>query len=110
MADRLNNRVLRFASAAPVPPVIPPGIALKGRKKISTSKATITLRGTATRLGRHPPGVSYNLNDDGYVRAKGTTNWKAKIRLPIGRNKIIFNSVALDGQVSPPLKVIVTRR
>ncbi len=110
LADRLNNRVLHFNYVSPpVVPVVTSTFTLTGGKKIKTTRAVVTLRGTAT-ASAGIRRVSYNLNDEGYVRAKGTTNWKAKIRIPLGRSKIVINSVALDGTISPPLKVIVTRK
>jgi sugar lactone lactonase YvrE len=110
LADSANNRVLRFIYTAPTPvvPVIPTTVTLTGKKKITTSKANYTLRGTATSSAGIRR-VSYNQNDEGYVKAKGTTSWKAKIKLPFGRTKIVINSVALDGTVSPPVKVTIDR-
>jgi len=110
LADSLNNRVLRFIYTAPTPvvPVIPTTVTLTGKKKITTSKANYTLRGTATSSAGIRR-VSYNQNDEGYVKATGTTSWKAKIKLPFGRTKIVINSVALDGTVSTPVKVTIDR-
>ncbi|MGH8047451.1 MAG: NHL repeat-containing protein [Chthoniobacterales bacterium] len=113
VADTLNNRALRFIASVlpPVPPdpIIAPSVKINGQKQITTTKKTFTLRGTA----EGNPGiarVSYNQNGVGYVYAKGTLNWHAKIRLEPGRNKIVVKAVALDGTVSPPKSVSITKK
>ena len=112
-ADSLNNRILRFpATPAPTPtpaPAAPPTVAIKGKKNFNTSKSAYTLKGTAA-AGAGIRRVSYNLNRQGYLFAKGTTSWKAKIHLDAGRNKIVVNSVAIDGTVSAPKSVIIYRQ
>jgi DNA-binding beta-propeller fold protein YncE len=107
VADRLNNRVLRFGASAAAP-VASPTVAVKGKKSITTTRETYTLRGTAS-AGGGVLRVSYNQNAQGYLRARGTTSWRAKLELDPGRNKIFVVSVATDGTVSAPVKVVIFR-
>lgn len=103
VADRLNNRVLRFSATDN-----PPTVAVNGRLSIFTRGSTITLSGTAADdngIAR----VSYQLGSRQYVRCEGTTSWRARIKLPEGTNRINIRSVDSAGQASDAAVVFASR-
>ncbi len=103
VADRLNNRVLRFSATDN-----PPTVAVNGRLSLFTRGSTITLSGTAADdngIAR----VSYQLGSRQYVRAQGTTSWRARIKLPEGTNRLNIRSVDTAGQASDAVIVFASR-
>ncbi len=107
VADQLNNRVLRFASAV-TPPTTPTTVKISGPAALVTSKSTYTIKGTAAgSLGISR--VSYQIGAGGYYRASGTTSWSAKITLKNGSNRVQVIAVDKNGKLSPAAYVKITR-
>lgn len=103
VADRLNNRVLRFAATDN-----PPTVAVSGRLSRTARGGFVTLSGSAADdngIAR----VSYQVGSRGYVRAAGTTSWRARIKVPSGSTRINIRSVDTAGQASDAAVVFVTR-
>lgn len=104
LADRPNNRVLRFPTTE-----VPPTVAVTGTKKLTVTRARVTLKGTAaddTGLAR----VSYQIGTGQFRRAKGTANWTATFNVPFGVSRITIQSVDVKGKASAPVIVRITRR
>lgn len=104
LADRPNNRVLRFPTTE-----VPPTVTVTGRKNITSKGARVTLKGTAdddTGIAR----VSYQIGKGQFRRAKGTTSWTATFNVPRGLSRITIQSVDLNGKASAPVIVRVTRK
>lgn len=103
VADRLNNRVLRFPATN-----LAPTVTVNGRRSLRARRGVITLTGSAsddTGIAR----VSYQVGSRNYVRAQGTTSWRARIRLPEGSSRINVRSVDTTGLASAPVVVFATR-
>jgi hypothetical protein len=81
----------------------PPTLAVTGKKKLKTSKSTVTLKGTASSL--LPLTVSVPKNKAAKV-ANGT--WTLKVKLKSGKNVLRLTCVDGFGQ-SATAKVTVKR-
>ncbi len=106
VAEQTPNRVLRFD-----PPStnvgVPPTLAVKGRRKIETNKGRIVLRGTASA---NTTRVTFNAGG-GFKNARGTTNWKAVIRLDPkkARTTVKLRAISTDETTSKIIRVKITR-
>ena len=105
VADRNDNRVLRFTPQLPMPAA--PFVF--GRPKYTTSKASITVKGGAS-AGVAIVSVAYKGRKGGFRPAIGTSGWSFKARLKVGKNR--FTVVAYDalGRASGPVAVTVIRK
>lgn len=103
IADYDFSRVLRFDPIASPPPTI----KVKGKKKVSTSKAKYALKGTAA--GENLARVEVRVGKGAFSTAKGTTNWKFKVPLKDGVNKIQVRAVNADGIFSATARVKIFR-
>jgi sugar lactone lactonase YvrE len=94
VADKYNNRVLRFSPITPAKPT-PAAPVLGGATRYKTKKAVVTIRGTATPgSGVGIASVQYKGARGGYRLASGGTAWSFKARCKPGRNR--FTVVATD--------------
>jgi len=83
-----------------------PTLAALGRTKLTTARARLTLRGTATAATR----VEFRLPRGKFLPAKGSPeSWSLSARLQPGRNVILVRATGPGGS-SRPLKFIVNRR
>lgn len=90
-----------------------PILKLKGKKKIVTSRGSIVLRGNAIDADGDVRVVRFKDSRPRGKRwrnAKGTTNWKAKVKLKDGRNKVLVQAFDSRGVRSKTLKVTVIRK
>ena len=93
---------------ASFPPVLPVKVKIKGPKKVTTTSATLTIKGTAS-CAAGIKLVRYKIGHSKFKTAKGTKNWKFKARLKLGLNKIIVRATGGNDVVSPAAKVKVIR-
>ena len=92
--DFSNNRVLRFP-----PDVTKPNLAVTGTVPKSTSKKSLTIKGTASDTYGISK-VTYKVNSGSTKTATGTTSWQFKATLKPGKNKITINAVDSVGNKS----------
>ncbi len=117
VADRSNNRVLRFA---PVEIVAPPAVArpvvkISGAKKLTTAKAKLTVKGKATG---QVASVTYRIGGKPARKAKGTASWKFTAALRPGPNKITVTAIGTGSTGGPggpvlnsaPAKLTIIRK
>ncbi len=83
-----------------------PALKVTGKKKITTDKAKVVIRGTATG---QVTSVTAKVGKK-TVKAAGTTSWKLTVKklLP-GKNKIAVTAHGPGGD-SAPAKLTVTRK
>jgi DNA-binding beta-propeller fold protein YncE len=113
VVDAGNSRVSRWRAIDPGPATLipqPPVVTVKGKKRIVTSKATITIRGTASDPNSNLTRVEVRVGPSKYRRARGLENWRYKARLKIGSNKIQVRAVDATALPSRPVRLTVTRR
>jgi sugar lactone lactonase YvrE len=98
------HRVTRFdpVNAAPT-------IRLTGPKRITTSKSSVTLRGSAADADGSVASVLATLNNKP-APATGTTRWSLRARLKTGKNQIKLRSLDDLGLSSATVTVTVTKR
>ncbi|MGH8046563.1 MAG: choice-of-anchor tandem repeat GloVer-containing protein, partial [Chthoniobacterales bacterium] len=82
-----------------------PTVAVKGKKKLTTSKPSLTLKGTATNAAK----VEIKVGKGKYKRAKGTANWSFKLKLKPGKNTITVIAHGPGGD-STPARLTITRK
>jgi DNA-binding beta-propeller fold protein YncE len=104
VTDYDNHRALRFpgdfTAAAPT---------VRGKVPKTTTRATLTLRGTATDPNG-VAGVKYRVGTKGAFRtAVGTTSWRFTARLKPGRNTIEIIATDSYGNTSAAKRVSVKR-
>ena len=103
IADRGNNRVLRFS-----PDATPPLLVVTAPAKV-TKKKLITLKGTASDTYGISK-VEYRIGKGPFKRATGTTAWKCKVKLKKGKNLITLRATDVDGIFSPSKTLKITRK
>jgi hypothetical protein len=79
-----------------------PKLKVKGPHKIQTSVAKVAIKGTThTSVGNRVTTVRYrvvkNGNAGSYHKAKGTTNWNAKVKVPTGGSRIEIEATGDNG-------------
>jgi streptogramin lyase len=90
IAERNNNRVLRFS-----PDATPPLLAVTAPPK-STKKKVLTITGTASdQYGVSK--VQYRIGKGPLKTATGTTAWSFKVKLKEGKNTITVIATDVDG-------------
>jgi hypothetical protein len=92
-----------------VPPSFPVAtvtVQIKGKKKVTTSKTSLVIKGTATS-GAGITQVQYKIGSGKFKKAKGTTNWKFTAKLKPGTNTISVKAIGGNGVVSSIAKVKV---
>jgi len=82
-----------------------PRVKITGPKQITTSKAKITIKGTATGAVTR---VTYRIGAGATRHAKGTAKWHFVASLKIGKNLITVTAQGPGGK-STPAKITVTR-
>jgi sugar lactone lactonase YvrE len=104
VADLTNGRALRFATADSEAPIV----TINGRRKITTKKTRVIVRGTASDdtgvtqvILRSPTKPAF---------ATGTTVWKRTIRLKKSRTNVSAYAYDATGEVSAPAKVVIIRK
>ena len=101
--DHDNNRVLRFPAD-----VTRPLLTVVTQVPKSTSAKTLSVKGTASD-GSGVSKVTFKVNSSSTKTATGTTSWKFKAALKVGKNTITINSVDSVGNKSVS-KVIKIQR
>jgi sugar lactone lactonase YvrE len=104
VTDFVFHRVLRYTPVNGAPT-----IQLTGPKRLTTSKSSVTLRGTAADADGSVASVKATVNNKP-ATATGTTSWSLRSRLKSGRNQIKLRSVDDLGLSSAIVTVTVTRR
>jgi len=96
------------------PPSNRPGLKIKGRKTVRTSRSRLTIRGTATDEDDDLKSVQVKdtrpRGSKKFRKAKGTTKWRYKAPLRPGRNRIKAFATDDDGNRSRISKITVLRR
>lgn len=87
----------------------PPTVKLSGRKKVTTSARSRTLRGTAFDSDGSVQAVQVKVNKRGFRKAKGTTKWKFTAALKPRANTIRIRAIDDDGAASKTVKLTVKR-
>lgn len=99
IADSGNHRVLRYVRTDDTNPTV----TVRGRRTLTTSQASILLRGAAT------DDVGVTSVKVGRKLASGTTRWKCRVTLKPGRNVLKAQAFDASGRRSAPVLVVVTR-
>jgi sugar lactone lactonase YvrE len=106
-----NGRILRFSPSAASLPMTPhPAVAIAGKKKITTSAATLKLKGTASDIGGTLARVEVKVGKAGFKPARGTAAWKFTARLEPGKNVILVRAVDAAGSLSTSARMTVIRK
>jgi hypothetical protein len=95
----------QFVVGVPVAPSAP-SVELKGSKAIITTKAKITVRGTASGLLN---SVNYRIGNHKAKPATGVAKWHFTVALKKGKNLITIVASG-QGGTSKPVKLTVTRK
>jgi len=110
VTDSSNYRALRFSSVvhptptpAPAPSV--PTVTTAGKKKISTTRSSVTIKGTATDAAR----VEIHIGKSKKV-ARGTTSWSYKLKLKPGKNTVLVQAISATGAASSAVHLVITRQ
>lgn len=83
-----------------------PTLVLKGKRKLTTNRTRVTVRGTATEARR----VEFKVRGKPFKTAKGSPGkWRIPLRLRNGRNTI---QIRADGllRMTPPIKASIRLR
>jgi hypothetical protein len=100
---------VRFAQLASAAPVAPLSFAISGKKKITTSKSKVTLKGTCSTSAT---AIQWRLGKGKFrSQAVAGTSWKVKVKkLQPGQNKIELKAVSATGATTArqKVKVLVT--
>lgn len=95
---------------ASFPPQLPVAVKIKGPKKITTTKTSLVIRGTASSEAGITK-VEYAIGKSKTFRkAKGTTNWNFKAKLKPGVNKIQIRAVGGNDITSASARITVRRK
>jgi len=86
-----------------------PTVRISGKKKITTTKAKLAIKGTAADIDDNLAKVEVQVGKAKYKMAKGTTTWKFTAHLKPGKNKILARAVDTTGLTSASAKIIVIR-
>jgi hypothetical protein len=81
-------------------------VKIKGSKKVTTTKTSLVIKGTATS-GAGITQVQYKIGSGKFKKAKGTTNWKFTAKLKPGTNTISVKAIGGNGVASSIAKVKV---
>lgn len=93
---------------ASFPPVLSVTVTISGKKKITTTKTSLVIKGTASSQAGITL-VQYKIGKGGFKTASGTTSWKFKAKqLKPGVNKISVQATGGNAVVSSLAKVKVT--
>lgn len=106
VADTANHRILRFDREDSEAPTV----RIQGRKKFTTKRPRIKLRGTAADdIG--VTAVTIKPRKKNQSPALGTTTWQKRVRLRAG-SRNVFKAFAFDaiGQRSLPARVVIIRK
>ena len=103
IADRYNNRVVRFA-----PDTKKPTLVVTSNVPSSTTKAKLTIKGTASD-NSSVSKVQFQVNGGNPKNATGTTSWQFKASLKPGKNNIKVFAVDSVGNKSVIKTLKVTR-
>jgi hypothetical protein len=86
----------------------PPAITVFGRKKVTTSRERIRLRGRATDDSAVAK-VEYRAGKGRFRKAKGTSSWSFTIRLDKPVTRVSVRAVDDTGLMSPAARVVVRK-
>ncbi len=107
IADTSNNRVLHYTPQPDSAPAAAIALAQHGKKKILTSAARLTIKGTAAC----PDGVArveYRVGKKGgFKTAGGTTGWSFKAALKPGKNTITIHAFGVTGAEATTTAVVI---
>ncbi len=108
VVDAGYSRVLRYSPMQPVAPPTPakPVVKISGAKKLTTSKAKLTIKGKATG---QVTSVTYQIGSKPAKKAKGAASWKFTAALKPGKNKIAVTAHGSSWD-SAPAKITITRK
>jgi sugar lactone lactonase YvrE len=107
VADSTNNRILRFSP--PKPDTTPPVIKVAGKKKITTTRPRLKIKGAASDASGIAE-IRYKLATGGFKKAGGTTTWSFVARLRPGKNLIRVFAIDTVGNQSKTVKLRITRK
>jgi sugar lactone lactonase YvrE len=103
ISDLNNNRVLRFDTGKGNRP----GVKVLGKTRLSTTRGSILLRGTASADAELEQVIVQNRSLT--LIARGTSKWKSRVRLLDGRNVLRVSAIDDIGAQSRPVRVVVTK-
>ncbi len=104
ISDLKNHRVLRFSPLDSGPPTV----AISGKRKVTTPKKRLVVRGTAS----DDTSVTQVILQVGkkQIPALGTTVWKKTVRLKKPRTIVRAYAHDASGKISAPAKVLILRK
>jgi len=88
------------------PPVLSVTVKISGKKKITTTKTSLKIKGTAS-CGAGITLVQYKIGKGKFKNAKGTTSWNFKAKLKPGVNKITVVATGGNAVQSSPATIKV---
>lgn len=103
-----NGSVAHYEESLSINMTGTPSIRLKGKSRLTTTRSSITLRGTANDPDNDLLSVRYRSGKRTRL-AKGTSAWSAKVSLNPGLNRILVQAYDSRGVVSRPVTVIIRR-
>lgn len=86
-----------------------PAVTVTGKKILSTSRGTITIKGHATDTKGELARVEVKAGRAAYAPVNGTSTWKYPARLRSHKSTFLFRAVDVSGVLSRVAKVTVLR-
>ncbi len=107
-ADFISITGPNYLAFAPEAAALPrPSVTIKGKKKVTTSKAKHVVRGTASATANR---VGVQVRKGAFKRAVGTVRWRYTAKLKTGKNRIRVQARDAAGQTSPIRTIQIIRR
>jgi len=97
-----------FLYGEPIPDITSPAVTINGKTSITTDKANLKIKGTASDAGGIAE-VSFKIGGGAFKAAKGLEIWNFKAKLEPGRNNIQVITTDTAGNKSKPAKITVIR-
>lgn len=104
VCDGDNNRILRFS-----PDRTRPTVRVTKRVPATTTSGRLALAGKSADATSGIESVRVRVNKGPSRLAKGTTSWRAKVKLGRGKNLILITATDGAGNLSAPRRLRVTR-
>jgi hypothetical protein len=106
-----GNPTIRALTILPTsfPRTLPVTIKVKGKKRVTTTAAKVTIKGTA-RCRAGIDKVEYRVGKGKFRKAQGTTRWRFAARVKVGTTKIQVRAIGGNDVKSKPARVKVIRQ
>jgi len=88
----------------------PPALTIRGKKRVSTTRSRLKVRGTASDPDGDLAAVLVKVGKGKVRPAKGTASWSIAVPLKPGKNSVSAFARDAGGRQSPPRSIRITRR